>query len=163
MTALQFPSITIVSLCMYQFFFVNMSFKNLAQSGICQRASPKGKVISSFLKMSRNLAKCRSLSLLEGTNGYGTSLPSTGVISILKPHSCSSFSPHQPSFFLFHFSNFFLFLFLLFHFLFLVLPSSLFIFHSLSLPLHVPLPQPLPYFPFKVQLCGARQKRRRCQ
>lgn len=28
--------------------------------------------------------------------------------------------------------------------------------YPVSLPLHVPLPQPLPYFPFKVQLCGAR-------
>ena len=112
MTALQLPSTTIVSHCMYRFFFVNMSFKNLAWSGIYRRASPKGKVISSFLKMLRNLAKCCSLSFLEGTNGYGTSLPSAEVISL--------FFSLETSLLLFFFSS------STFSFYFLIFLSSLF-------------------------------------
>ena len=39
-------------------------------------------VISSFLKISKNLAKWHSFSFLEGTTGYGTSAPSFTAFSL---------------------------------------------------------------------------------
>jgi len=68
-TALQFPSTTMLSLLIYFLFFVRRSFRNLAYKGIYCKASIKGMVISSLLKMSRNRAKYRSLFFFEGTKG----------------------------------------------------------------------------------------------
>ena len=55
--ALQLPPTIMVSLLMYFPFFVRRLFRNFVYSGICCRASPKGIVISSFWKISRNCLK----------------------------------------------------------------------------------------------------------
>ena len=59
------------------------SFRNLVYKGISYRVSPKGMVISSFLKMSRKRAKYHSLSFFDGTKGYGISFTRTEGISFL--------------------------------------------------------------------------------
>ena len=78
------------------------------------------------MKMSRNLARCFSLSFLEGSKGYGTSFPSAGVVSLFFSCEISLLlfflsSTFSFSFFVFSFFFFFYFFFFLFFFFFLLL------------------------------------------
>ena len=77
------------------------SFKNLEYNGICCRASPKGMVISNFLKMSRKRARCHSLSFFDGTRGYGASFPVHETTSFFFSLASSLFVFLSPSFSLF--------------------------------------------------------------
>ena len=67
---LQFPSTTMLLLSMYFLFFIKISFMIFVYIGIYCNASPKGMMISNFLKISRKRAKYLSLSFVEGIKGY---------------------------------------------------------------------------------------------
>ena len=106
-TTLQLPSTTMFSLLTY--FPLRKSFMNLVYKGICCKASLKGMVISSLLKMSRKRAKHCSLSFLDGTKGYGVFFTGTEGVSFLLASRANwllvlllSFSPFFFSFLLPH-------------------------------------------------------------
>ena len=131
------------SLWMYLFFRVSISFKNLDYSGICWRASPKGIVVSNFLKITGKWARCRSLPFFVGTNGYETSSLLLGLASFLFYLASSllvfffySFLSFSFFFFIFFFLSFFFFFFLFlltFFFFFLYLFVRWILFNSLFL------------------------------
>ena len=80
-TALQLPSTTMFSLLTY--FPLGKSFMNLVYKGIFCKASLKGMVIPSLLKMSRKWAKHCSLLCLDDTKGYGDFFTQTEGIFFL--------------------------------------------------------------------------------
>src|ERR1044072_5468901 len=61
----------------------SISFINLAYAGICSKASEKGMLTSSFLKISRNLANCFSKFFFIKALGKGTLQPTISLGGVL--------------------------------------------------------------------------------
>src|ERR1044072_5422858 len=70
----------------------SISFINLAYAGICSKASEKGMLTSSFLKISRNLENCFSKFFFIKALGKGTLQPTISLGGVLLLLSLAGFA-----------------------------------------------------------------------